>query len=268
MVFVEGDDYRQLRRPGDDPARFRSVVRPTQVPPAPNSVIYQYRGENFTTSTWTDTSPSGTTAGLDVIGPSAGTIGGEPGGVSDGVDDVAVSTATPGDGPESLPQKSSYGVALTFKKSNPFDDKNWFGANSSGNSHFRAGDIDAADASNGEFLFTQRDDNGNEVAVETVKQFDTNSPEVIIVNVGGPSVSDIDIYSGSDMTTPIATNTVLDKPFDPANYSNDTAMALFARNNNGTIDRHQELTIGFAEFNASPYSLQERKNVLARRGEV
>jgi hypothetical protein len=27
MVFVEGDDYRQLRRPGDDPAQFRSVVR-------------------------------------------------------------------------------------------------------------------------------------------------------------------------------------------------------------------------------------------------
>jgi hypothetical protein len=27
MVFVEGDDYRTLRRPGDDPARFRSLVR-------------------------------------------------------------------------------------------------------------------------------------------------------------------------------------------------------------------------------------------------
>jgi hypothetical protein len=27
MVFVEGDDYRTLRRPGDDPAQFRSVVR-------------------------------------------------------------------------------------------------------------------------------------------------------------------------------------------------------------------------------------------------
>jgi hypothetical protein len=27
MVFVEGDDYRQLRRPGDDPAQFRSPVR-------------------------------------------------------------------------------------------------------------------------------------------------------------------------------------------------------------------------------------------------
>jgi hypothetical protein len=27
MVFVEGDNYRALRRPGDDPAQFRSVVR-------------------------------------------------------------------------------------------------------------------------------------------------------------------------------------------------------------------------------------------------
>jgi hypothetical protein len=27
MVFVEGDDYRALRRPGDDPAQFRSPVR-------------------------------------------------------------------------------------------------------------------------------------------------------------------------------------------------------------------------------------------------
>jgi hypothetical protein len=27
MVFVEGDDYRALRRPGDDPAQFRAPVR-------------------------------------------------------------------------------------------------------------------------------------------------------------------------------------------------------------------------------------------------
>jgi hypothetical protein len=27
MVFIEGDDYRQLRRPGDDPAQFRAPVR-------------------------------------------------------------------------------------------------------------------------------------------------------------------------------------------------------------------------------------------------
>jgi hypothetical protein len=27
MVFVEGDDYRTLRRPGDDPAQFRAPVR-------------------------------------------------------------------------------------------------------------------------------------------------------------------------------------------------------------------------------------------------
>jgi hypothetical protein len=32
MVFVEDDEYRQLRRPGDDPARFRSPVRLSVVP--------------------------------------------------------------------------------------------------------------------------------------------------------------------------------------------------------------------------------------------
>jgi hypothetical protein len=52
MVFVEGDDYRQLRRPGDDPARFRSPVRlpPTDVPDIAvvDGLVTWYRFEDST----------------------------------------------------------------------------------------------------------------------------------------------------------------------------------------------------------------------------
>jgi sialidase-1 len=48
MVFVEGDDYRQLRRPGGDPARFRSPVRFGAVPSSAvvDGLIAWYRFED------------------------------------------------------------------------------------------------------------------------------------------------------------------------------------------------------------------------------
>jgi hypothetical protein len=48
MVFVEGDDYRALRRPGDDPAQFRSPVRFGAVPSSAvvDGLVAWYRFED------------------------------------------------------------------------------------------------------------------------------------------------------------------------------------------------------------------------------
>jgi hypothetical protein len=58
MVFREGDDFRQLRRPGDDPAQFRSPVRlPQNLPVAADSLVawYPFRAGNATDVTAGDT---------------------------------------------------------------------------------------------------------------------------------------------------------------------------------------------------------------------
>jgi hypothetical protein len=88
MVFVEGDDYRRLRRPGDDPARFRSVVRPVQAV-APDSLIHEYRAQNFTSSTWTDSAQS---ADITPNGLTSSTLTSEPSVSGDGVDDSGFGT--------------------------------------------------------------------------------------------------------------------------------------------------------------------------------
>jgi hypothetical protein len=82
MVFVEGDEYRRLRRPGDDPAQFRSVVRPP--PPVPDSLIHEYLAKNFTPSVWPDSEQS---SDITVNGLTASSLNGQPSVSGDGVDD-------------------------------------------------------------------------------------------------------------------------------------------------------------------------------------
>jgi hypothetical protein len=90
MVFVEGDDYRALRRPGDDPVQFRSVVRPARKPSGPDSVIREYRAKNFGSSTVPDSVGS---ADMSTNGVTAVTLNNGGAGIKgDGVDDSGLAT--------------------------------------------------------------------------------------------------------------------------------------------------------------------------------
>jgi hypothetical protein len=60
MVFVEGDDYRALRRPGDDPAAFRAPVRFGAVSSSPDPITdglvawYRFEDSSNTAIDYTD----------------------------------------------------------------------------------------------------------------------------------------------------------------------------------------------------------------------
>jgi hypothetical protein len=264
MVFVEGDNYRQLRRPGDDPAQFRSVVRPVQKTTLPGSVIHQYRGENFTTSTWLDSAPNGPQVDLSVNGLSASTLGpnADKAASADGADDFALSTAPAGDGPESLPNDETFAVA-TVVKGPQTDNRNLIGF-FDGTNAFELNEKDAFDGSKGEIQLILND-GSNVLRVESkvseTQAFD-RSPHLVVVQKTGPSSADVEIYI-DDMITDIATvNTA--GTFDETAYAANDELAFFAQNNRRSIKNFKQSTVSLFEFNKEAYSPSELQDLKKR----
>jgi hypothetical protein len=258
MVFVEGDDYRRLRRPGDDPAQFRSVVRPAQVPVAPDSVVHQYRGENFTTSTWADTAPSGPQADMSITGVSASTLNGSRTASSDGVDDFATS---PLGTVETLPSNPEFSVALVFKAPNANGSTAWMGAESGNGSRFRIVDNDFFDNSDGELEVLIRDTNNNPLAAGTDVNVCDSKTHLVVVNRDS---SGFEFYVDT-MSGPAPSTQFVSQGFSSANYSNGSQMHFFARQDAASgLTGEKQLRIPFVEFNADTYSQQDRLDLLQR----
>jgi hypothetical protein len=111
MVFVEGDDYRSLRRAGDDPAQFRSPVRLSLADPlgsvVTDGLIAWYRAEDGTGTDYTNELSVGadqTAYDLSLTGashlPSGGVADFQEGSNSgafrtDGIDDVLINSSVP-----------------------------------------------------------------------------------------------------------------------------------------------------------------------------
>jgi hypothetical protein len=257
MVFVEGDDYRQLRRPGDDPAQFRSPVRPVQVPTAPDSVAHQYRGENFTTSTWPDTAPSGPQADMSINGVSASTLNGARAASSDGVDDFGLA-----DGPQDLAQNETFGVAMVIAGTDKTDNTNFFGIREPSPA-FQIIDADFSDDKTGQPLLFLDDGTGDRLAIEsTVNVMDSNAHLITMNKLANSGAGAVKMFV-DDMTTDTAT-IVFDEGFDHANYTASQSMRFFARANVGDIDAHKAFNTTFIEFNEQPYSQQDRLDLKQR----
>jgi hypothetical protein len=258
MVFVEGDDYRQLRRPGDDPAQFRSVVRPRRVQPPdpPGSVIHQYRGENFTTSTWTDSVGN---ADMSINGVSASTLNGSRAASSDGVDDFGVTSAP---GPESLPEQETFGIAVVFRSTDQRDLTTLFSAESS-TSIFELTDSDAFDNLTGELRFRLQDNNRNTIVTETSDKFFDGDTHLLCLNKNGNNATDVNFYV-DDMNSQVKTNEPQAQKFNNTAYTNNRATAFFASNVRGSIARHLDADMPFIEFNSDPYSQQDRLDLKQR----
>jgi hypothetical protein len=254
MVFVEADDYRALRRPGDDPAQFRSPVRPAQVPVAPDSVVHQYRGENFTTSGWTDSVGN---ADMSITGVSASTLNGDRSASADGVDDVGLA-----DGPQDLPENETFGVAMVFNDSSKANSSSFFSVNDNG-AVFEVLDSNFRDSSLGELFVTLLDNNGNIISVETTKQFINGQTNIMVLEKLNNTASGISIYI-NDMSSPVSTVNHVSQNFDHNNYSVNLDMGFFARSANSGVDRFNETDISFIEFNEQPYSQQDRLELKQR----
>jgi hypothetical protein len=254
MVFSEGDDFRALRRPGDDPAQFRSLVRLPRVE-GPDSIEHQYRVKNFTTSTWPDSAQN---ADMSVNGLSRGTIGGEPSVSSDGVDDFGVA---PSDTVETLPGTSSeFGVAFTVQTTDNSGD--YFGVQSS-TARFLildggGGDIRLGLEENSDFLTKKT----------TSSNLTDGVPHLICINKRGNNASDIKFYIDQMGAGQQASDTIVaNDPFKDSKYKiKGDKMAFFALDG-GTSD-FKKYDAGLFEFNRQPYSEEEREALKERRPEV
>jgi hypothetical protein len=258
MVFVEGDDYRQLRRPGGDPAQFRSVVRPAQVPAAPDSVVHQYLGKNFTTSTWPDTAPSGPQADMTVNGPVTDTLNGDPAATSDGIDDFGLA-----DGPQDTFSSQNCAVAFVFNAdgSGVFN-TTFFGAKDS-SSRFRIGDNDRITA-DGTIDLLAFDNNGNELIMSTKNIFVDSKTHLAVINIDfSKGASGIEFYV-DDMSSPVPTTVFSDTGFSISNQSLSTRMGFYALNTPNGVTAHKPYTSRFFEFNSERYTPSDRDEITDR----
>jgi hypothetical protein len=224
-------------------------------------VVHQYRGENFTTSTWTDTAPSGPQADISITGVSPTTLNGARAASSDGVDDFgSIKTGPPG--PETLPASETFGVAMVFKSSSSNDLTTWFGFEDFGGApRFDVHDNDGFDQSLGEILVLVTDNAGNRLAVETNNVLADSQIHLVVINK--TSDTSINFYV-DDMSAKAPASTQQSQGFDHTDFSPSIKMGFFARNSAGSFDRRKSLTAPFFEFNEQPYSQQDRLNLKQR----
>jgi hypothetical protein len=224
---------------------------------APDSVVHQYRGENFTTSTWTDSVGN---SNISINGASASTLNGDRAASSDGVDDFGVA-----DGPQTLPENESFGVVMVINSSDQTDATAVFDSKDPSDDQFSVADNDFFDGSAGELIFRIRE-SGNALVVETDDVVYDGNTHLICINKNGDDATQINIYV-DDMTSPTSVtvhNNI--SGFNSANYSNTADMGFFANNNlaSGAIEGHKAINATFIEFNEQPYSQQDRLDLKQR----
>jgi hypothetical protein len=231
----------------------------------PESVAHQYKGANFSSNGWLDSVGD---SDLNVNGVDKETLSSisTPAGGSDGVDDFALSQTA---APANIPQTSKFSVALLFKSSDKSLSR-WLGVVESGGIFFEIIDDDFFDGSNGEIGIKIRDNNSNLINVESDVSVVDSQPHLVVFNVDTTQgASGVDIYV-DDMQTGDDVSTTINKDtgFDNSNYSASSELAVFARNENGTVDSHKDVTFGLVEFNRGLYTESERLDLKSGRGRI
>lgn len=229
----------------------------------PDSVLYQYDFiANFTQGDATVIDSAGS-ADMSLTGdPQNATIGGESGAESDGVDDYGQAN-----GPEDIGQNETLGIAFTFLSS-AIDDQDTYLGGGDGQSSLRVYTSDFDGGAVGNIRFGLIDESDNRIARETgTTTYDDGSAHAVVITKTGNTASDINVYV-DDMANAADSNTLDDEAFDHTNYDNTADMAVWARNNNGTIDGYSPLTLGVVEFWGSAPTQSEREEFLSRRPEV
>jgi hypothetical protein len=237
----------------------QGVFSVTDTVGAPNSVKHQYRAQNFTTSTWTDTAPNGPQADMSINGVSASTLNGDRSASSDGVDDFAVS-----DGPQTLPEQKQFGIAFVFRSSDTTDGSRWFGVSDSNTGAiFNIEDSDTFTGETGNLILRTKGGSGD-LLVETADQFVDGDVHLVVINkIANSGSGAVEFYvDGQQVNSTVQ----IDSGFDHTNYSMNRDMHFFGRNQvNGSGARDfKALDMPFIEFNEEPYSSTERQNLKQR----
>jgi hypothetical protein len=199
---------------------------------------------------------------MSINGVSASTLNGSRTASSDGVDDFGQAKAN---GPESLPEQETFGVAFVFNSSDTTDSTNLFGVKENPG-RFEVQDSTFFDGATGELLFQIEDSNARFISVETTSKFFDSTTHLVVINVdSSQGASGVDIYvDNMTQTGGVSTTKTTDEGFDSAVYSASSSLGFFAQNDNGTITSEKALDLPFIEFNEQPYSQQDRLDLLRR----
>jgi hypothetical protein len=197
---------------------------------------------------------------MSITGVSASTLNGDRAASSDGVDDFGLA-----DGPQDLPERETFGVAMVINSTDQTDLSSVCGSTDGANNFpaFQVDDSNAADTSTGELRIAIKDNNDNALNVETVGKIYDGQTRLIAINKTADTASSISIYVG-DMTTQAAVNVNTAQSFDHTNYSNSTQMGFFALDKLGSQVNFKSLDMPFIEFNEKPYSQQDRLDLKQR----
>jgi hypothetical protein len=252
--FIPLTDPAQAAYPFFRVQTEQGVFSVTNTVGTPSSVKHQYRGQNFTSSTWTD---SVGTADMSINGVSASTLNGDRSSSSDGVDDFAVS-----DGPQDLPEQETFGIAFVFQSSDTTDGSRWFGiSDNNSDDVFNIEDSDTFSGTTGNLILRTKSGSGD-LIVETADQFvDGNTHLVVINKTANTGSGAVEFYvDGQQVNSAVQK----DSGFDNTQYSTNIDMGFFSRNRQTGTQNFKALDMPFIEFNEEPYSSTERQNLKQR----
>jgi hypothetical protein len=186
-------------------------------------------------------------------------IGGETGGEGDGSDDYGQS------GSQSIGTNQTFGVAFTFRLPSA-QSATYAGLYGNALAN-RIIIYSGVSGQNGDIQFDISDTNENLLRVYTDATYADDTAHLCVINKGSNDANDIDIYV-DDMSTPVSKTVSFNDAFDHTAFNPPVDMAFWARNKDGTIDEHMNITYGVWEFNSEPYTQSERDGLLSRRPEV
>jgi hypothetical protein len=243
----------------------RNLILEQTTSRTPDSVVHQYRGQNFTSSIWADSAGQ---ADMTMNGVQNGILDGTESvksGSSDGVDDFGLAKGTTG--PKDLPENETFGMALSIKGTDTTNNTRIFNSSNGPDEQFNISDSDAFGGGNGRLLLFLRDGNRESLAVETDDIIFTGDEKLIVINKNSNNAAGIEFYV-NDMVNTAPSSIRSTGNFLHTNYSNPINMGFFARNSGGTIDEFKAFNSALFEFSVEPYSQSERSDLKARRPEI
>lgn len=256
MVSIDGTDISGATIDGTDVSEITidGEVAWSDVPDIPDSVVYQWRVEEFA-----DPWPANVgDEDMSITGLSSSTFSNDEDSVY-GDEDYGRA-----DGPQKLPKNEQFTVAFTTEYPNQAGDVYWGGSQDGVNDIQIRTDAEGPDGNIG---FVLTDDYINRLRVHTDSAYGGDERAVVIVKSGN-STSDIDIYV-DDMDTPVAKSVVNDQAFDPGIYSNSEDFVFWDWTNGGKFQyQNIEADVGVFEFANEAYDQAQREGFVSRRPEV
>jgi hypothetical protein len=222
----------------------------------PDSLIHEYRAQNFTSSNWPDTEQS---ADIVPTGPTSSLLNGEPSVSADGVDDFGLSTTMGSFGSD---MDTDFAIEFVLQTG---DTGFLLGVDNSTNSMGLSVVTNSAFGSQGgrlAFVIRSANNNSNFTAVDSSVAVDDTVARHIIINKKGNAAADIDIaVNAQDKTGPV----VSDKFNSTNTVDFDEEMVYFAVNDAGNVVAFHAAELPFIRWYNDSLSNQQQQALFDRQ---